>query len=226
MGILDRNQQIVNAILTKKAREYLSKGSPDFNIVKFALGDDEIDYTLWNSSHPSGSDYYGETIELTPIFEAMPDETISMKYKLITLPKGVTSIPYVVASPKTLTITLGQSGIINGSTLNGAPGYDDQTFGYTCILSNQAIATLEAVKSAPNQPTSITGLPSDLYDDASAVNSSYAIGLQFKLTAKDVSTINSNLRTALITIVGNESGTSDTIELTVTPPPDRNIVVS
>jgi hypothetical protein len=73
--------------LTKKGRELLAKGDGTFNITQFALGDDEIDYTIYNPSHPSGSAYYGEAIENMPLLEAFPDETQIMKYKLATLPK-------------------------------------------------------------------------------------------------------------------------------------------
>ncbi len=43
-------------------------------ITQFALGDDEIDYSLWNPDHPLGTDYYGTIIENMPITEAIPDE--------------------------------------------------------------------------------------------------------------------------------------------------------
>jgi hypothetical protein len=217
--------QIINAVLTKTGRALLAKGDPAFKITKFALGDDEIDYSLWNTNHPSGSDYYGESIERTPVFEALPDDTIVMRSKLITLPKGVTSIPYVVVSPKSMTLTFGQKGLVQPSTLNGAPGYDDSYAGYTCILHNQAIATLTATKK-PQGKSNIVSLPSDVLDDAVAINAVYDVGLEFQITAKDVTTIGSNLRTALITIIGNESGTLDTLELIITPPPDRNVQVS
>ena len=87
MGYLDNSSITVDAILTKKGRELLAKGRQNFNITQFALADDEVDYDLWNPAHPLGSDYYGVVIESMPITEAVPDETQSMKYKLITLPK-------------------------------------------------------------------------------------------------------------------------------------------
>ena len=95
MGYLDNTTITVDAILTKKGRELLAKGRNQFNITQFALADDEIDYDLWNPSHPGGSDYYGAVIENMPITEAVPDETQSLKYKLITLPPGTTQIPYI-----------------------------------------------------------------------------------------------------------------------------------
>jgi hypothetical protein len=65
-------------------------------ITQFALGDDEIDYELWNPAHPLGSDYYGVIIENMPILEAIPDETQALKYKLVSLDnRNTTTIPYV-----------------------------------------------------------------------------------------------------------------------------------
>ena len=62
MGYLNNQVITVDAILTNKGRELLAKGNGDFNITQFALSDDEIDYTLYNPTHPSGSAYYGEAI--------------------------------------------------------------------------------------------------------------------------------------------------------------------
>ena len=99
MGYLSNSGTItVDAILTKKGRELLAKGQGAFNITQFALSDDEVDYDLWNPLHGLGTNYYGVVIENMPITEAVPDETQSMKYKLITLPVGTKSIPYLQTS--------------------------------------------------------------------------------------------------------------------------------
>jgi len=99
MGYLDNTTVTIDAILTKKGRELLAKGRSQFNITKFALADDEVDYDLWNPSHPLGIDYFGTVIENMPITEAVPDETQSLKYKLITMDRGQISIPYLKISP-------------------------------------------------------------------------------------------------------------------------------
>jgi hypothetical protein len=99
MGYLSNSGTItVDAILTKKGRELLAKGQGAFNITQFALSDDEVDYDLWNPLHGLGTNYYGVVIENMPVTEAVPDETQSMKYKLITLPVGTKSIPYLQTS--------------------------------------------------------------------------------------------------------------------------------
>ena len=52
MGFINNTSQIINAVLTKKGKQYLAKSDGKFNITKFALSDDEIDYTLWDTAHP------------------------------------------------------------------------------------------------------------------------------------------------------------------------------
>ena len=97
MGYLNNNVVTVDAILTTKGRELLAKGDGSFNISSFALSDDEIDYTLYNPTNPSGSQYYGEAIQNMPLLEAFPDETQMMKYKLVTLPRNTAKMPVVTA---------------------------------------------------------------------------------------------------------------------------------
>lgn len=95
MGYLNNTTVTIDAILTKKGRELLAKGRSQFNITQFALADDEVDYDLWNPSHPLGIDYFGTVIENMPVTEAVSDETQSLKYKLITMDRGSISIPYL-----------------------------------------------------------------------------------------------------------------------------------
>tara|TARA_Y100001963_G_scaffold70002_1_gene97464 strand:+ start:3072 stop:3989 length:918 start_codon:yes stop_codon:yes gene_type:complete len=83
MGYLNNSSRVLDAILTKKGREILSSGG-DFNVTKFALGDDEIDYALWDTSHTSGTDYYGAAIDNLPALEPFNDPSEIMKYKLVT----------------------------------------------------------------------------------------------------------------------------------------------
>jgi hypothetical protein len=95
MGYLDNSSVTVDAILTLKGRELLAKGGSSFSITQFAIGDDEVDYTLWNPDHPLGTNYYGTIIENMPVTEAIPDETQALRYKLVTLPKQTTNIPVI-----------------------------------------------------------------------------------------------------------------------------------
>ena len=74
MGYLDNSSRTLDAILTKKGREILSTGG-NFTVTQFALGDDEIDYGLYDTSHNLGTAYYGETIE-----RIVADQSVSSLY--------------------------------------------------------------------------------------------------------------------------------------------------
>lgn len=141
MGYLDNSSVTVDAILTNKGREILATGGK-LNITKFALSDDEIDYDLWNPAHTLGTNYYGAVIENMPVLEALPDETQMLRYKLVTLPKDVIGIPVISVSPSSITFTsLRQEQTITPATLNLAGG--NSMLGYTAILSDDTVATLE-----------------------------------------------------------------------------------
>ena len=88
MGYLNNATTVLDAILTKKGRELLARGEQAFNITKFALADDEVDYSLWDVSHPLGTDYYGTVIENLPLLEPTSDPNTVMKYKLVTRDVG------------------------------------------------------------------------------------------------------------------------------------------
>ena len=132
MGYLDNSTIVVDAVLTKEGRRLLSEGQ-GLDIRYFTLSDSGIDYTLWNPDHPSGSAYYGEAIENLPSLEAIPRGQFYMRNKLITLGKGVTSIPYwtVGGSTDMVTITIddttdkeadGYPGVEKTFKINGSPG--------------------------------------------------------------------------------------------------------
>ena len=94
MGYLDSDTTSVDAILTKHGRKKLADGH-DLGIRHFALADDGVDYTLYNINHISGSDSYGSDITAMPLPEAVPDDTISMKYMLLTRPRNTVYQPKV-----------------------------------------------------------------------------------------------------------------------------------
>ena len=118
MGYLDNSSITVDAILTKRGRELLSRNDGSFKITQFALGDDEIDYTLFNENHPNGSQYSGEAIENMPLLEAFPDENNIMLHKLITLPRGTSKLPIVTANVPKITLSIGSTFALNPTTLN------------------------------------------------------------------------------------------------------------
>ena len=120
MGFLDNTSITVDAILTKKGRELLARGKNEFKISKFALSDDEIDYTLWDVTHPNGTNYYGEVIENMPLLEASPDENQIMRYKLTTLPKNTTKMPILELPAPSFTFNgAGITQTVSPNTRNG-----------------------------------------------------------------------------------------------------------
>ena len=83
MAFLDNSGDIIlDAVLTDVGRKRMARGN--FNITKFALGDDEIDYGLYDKNHPSGSAYYDLEILQTPILEAFTQANATLNYGLIT----------------------------------------------------------------------------------------------------------------------------------------------
>ena len=83
MAFLDNSGDIIlDAVLTDVGRKRMAQG--DFKISKFAIGDDEIDYQLYNKNHPSGSAYYDLEILQTPVLEAFTRTNASINYGLTT----------------------------------------------------------------------------------------------------------------------------------------------
>lgn len=85
MGFLDNSGDIIlDVVLTDHGRMLLAKGDGSFQITKFALGDEEIDYSLYDKLHANGSAYYDLEILQTPILEAFTNNASSMKTRLQT----------------------------------------------------------------------------------------------------------------------------------------------
>jgi hypothetical protein len=208
MGYLDNSSVTVDAILTLKGRELLAKGGNAFNITQFALGDDEIDYSLWNSNHPLGTDFYGVIIENMPITEAIPDETQALRYKLITLPKQSTNIPVVTVGNTSITLLApGDSAAITPNTSNLQGG--NANLGYTAILSDSSVADIQITRALQNSVLPTTPRFISDNEDAQSVAVS---GFEFRVIAKPQFQSD---KTATITVIGNETGGSVTITLTV-----------
>jgi hypothetical protein len=137
MGYLNNQVVTVDAILTKKGRETLAKNDGSFRITQFALADDEIDYTLYNPTHPSGSAFYGEAIDSMPLLEAFPDESQIMKYKLATLPRGTAKLPVLDLGFSAITLKQGASLAITPQTLSYLGNAQTfETSGYSATVSD------------------------------------------------------------------------------------------
>lgn len=206
MGFLNNTNITVDAVLTKKGRELLAKGENQFNITKFALADDEVDYRLWDVTHPNGSDYYGTVIENMPLLEAFPDENHAMRYKLVTLPKSTQAMPILEVAQSAVTLRrLNSVSIISPSTQNGS----DDTLGYTFILHNQSLARLRVRAGAQTSATGTT-VPFFL-DEDDLPNSTSVVGKSVEIRPKRLT----RTQTTQLTIVGNETAATTTINITV-----------
>ena len=101
MAFLDNSGDIIlDAVLTETGRKLLSSGG-GIRISKFALGDDEINYGLFDKNHPSGSAYYDLEILQTPVFEAVSQINANINYGLLTFAnKSIMYMPEFVQNTK------------------------------------------------------------------------------------------------------------------------------
>ena len=125
MAFLDNSGDIIlDAVLTDTGRMRLAKGDGSFRISKFALGDDEIDYSLYNNSSPSGTAYYDLEILQTPVLEAFSNNASSMKSLLISLARNdLLYLPVIKVNTRTTNYNAATDLIKNGYVLTT----DEQT---------------------------------------------------------------------------------------------------
>lgn len=212
MGYLNNSVVTVDAILTTKGRELLAQGN--FNITQFALADDEIDYTLYNPNHPSGSAYYGEAIANMPLLEAFPQETQMMKYKLTTLPRGTAKLPILDLGYSAIVIKQGASLAITPQTLNYLGGNTYESSGYTATISDvRLFSTFEGVGINTPQAQALN-LSTTLGTNVSKT----VVGTTINLRATTVNTLfgSNTALYATLTVEGRDSGARLTIPVTVT----------
>ena len=211
MAYIDNQSITVDAILTQKGRRLLAQNG-NLNISSFALADDEIDYTLYNSNNPNGSAFYDIALRNTPIFEPLTDETQVMKYKLVTLNQGVTSIPVISIAQDKILITSTYTGdiVINPST---NPSYNLQA-GYTAIIGNKNVGIL--IVQQTNAVNSVSNTVPTFAGDINIASAQVVVGNSFRFVPNSGL---SQTTTTNLTIIGNESGGSTSIEVTVTVSP-------
>ena len=214
MGYLNNSVVTVDAVLTKKGRELLARGDGSFRITQFALSDDEVDYSLFNPSHPSGSAYYGQAIENMPILEAFPDETQSLKYKLVTLPRGTARLP-ILSLGGNINLKQGSSSTIQPETLNyGGTSSIVETGGYVFTIADARLVSVFNGVGIDTEEARRLNSTSTLGTNVSKS----VIGTGLNLTTTTINTLFSSVTslTTTITVVGRDSGARDSIVLTVT----------
>ena len=214
MGYLNNSVVTVDAILTTKGRQLLAQNDGSFRITQFALADDEIDYTLYNPTHPSGSAYYGQALQNMPLLEAFPQETQIMKYKLTTLPRGTARMPILDVGYNAIVIKQGASLAITPQTLNYLGGNQSETSGYTATISDvRTMSTFEGVGINTADATALNATTT-LGTNVSAT----VVGTTINLRATTVNTL-FGANTALyatMTIVGRDSGARLQVPITIT----------
>ena len=213
MGYLNNSVVTVDAILTTKGRELLAKGDGSFKITQFALADDEIDYTLYNPEHPSGSAYYGEALQNMPLLEAFPQETQAMKYKLTTLPRGTAKLPILDLGYSSIVIKQGASLAITPQTLNYLGGETFEASGYTATISD--VRLFSAFDGVGIDTPQAQALNQSITLGTSV--SKTVVGTTINIKATTVNTLfgsNTSLY-ANLTVVGRDSGARITIPVTV-----------
>jgi hypothetical protein len=215
MAILNPTVVTVDAVLTTKGRELLSRNDGSFQITQFSLADDEVDYTLYNPNQPSGSAFYGEAIEAMPVIQAFPNDTQTMRYKLVTLPRGTSRLPVISLGYNTITIKQGASLTITPQTLNYLGS--TSTFEANGYVATIADVRLVSAFQGTGITTTTVGQP-DLNTTTGAVLSTSAIGTSFTLTGTTVNTLYGTSLTTLsttITVIGRDSGARITIPINI-----------
>jgi len=232
MGFLDNTTITVDAILTKKGRELLARGQNEFRISKFALADDEIDYNLYDTSHPNGSNFYGAVIENMPLLEAFVDENQLMRYKLTTLPKETAKLP-ILELPNS-SLTFNGAGITQTITPNTSNGVDQS---YIFIIQDASIANITQLTSAGGSSsqtqTQVKRLPDGTLEEDFVIKSGTTTPVflneterkrSITITGQSVNVISRSITSQTstnVTVIGADTGATLNLPITVKADPSK-----
>jgi hypothetical protein len=225
MGFLDgtTNNIILDAVLTDTGRQFLAKNDGSFTIVKFALGDDEVNYGIISR--------YGRTVgkekieKNTPIFEGLTNQNFAQKYRLISvsnpnllrLPSLSLSGDSNVDSTNNV-VTLGKSiqktsSITLEQTISNETSIDVELRDQTFIVEMNNMF-LQVLRSSPDN---IDGNQRATYVLSRAPNENNLNGslLQFVISVKSLtdaqfsvfgSSSNKSIITTYVKVTGAQSG--------------------
>ena len=143
MAFLDSSTAVIDAILTRKGRELLARNDGSFQITKFAFGDDEINYQLYDATKATDQD--ADILNL-PVLEPISNESVALLYRLITLPTGSLKIANLSISPTSGTINYGDDLAVTVVTNNG-----EDAQGYAATVRDTDIGSLTNTTSTPNE---------------------------------------------------------------------------
>tara|TARA_R110000824_G_scaffold21112_7_gene78958 strand:+ start:2566 stop:3525 length:960 start_codon:yes stop_codon:yes gene_type:complete len=156
MAFLDNSGDIIlDAVLTDTGRMRLAKGDGSFKITKFALGDDEINYALYDYTNPSGSAYYDLQIMQTPVLEAFTNNTSQLHSKIISIPRTnllylpilklnqVFSADNVIAAPGVFYVAADDDTVVEMGSETGLINGSDPSEGGSWVRVDQGLDTSE-----------------------------------------------------------------------------------
>ena len=164
MAFLDNSGDIIlDAVLTDLGRMRMATG--DFGIVKFALGDDEVDYSLYDINHISGSAYYDLKIMQTPVLEAFTNNTSVIKSNLMTLGGTALYLPVLKINQRS---TFGRSLYVNAPPDGGGADGGDI---FLVIYDSTTKEKLDGTRMAdsPSEGVNVIGGEQKNYLDATSV---------------------------------------------------------
>lgn len=201
MGFLDNSSITVDAILTTRGREILSRGG-NFDVTKFALSDEEIDYTMYDSTHPDGTYSFGLMIDNTSVLEAIPNRT------------NLTSF-LVNSSQIGSNIFLSQTDWTNvhwDTILNIVPTTtgttEEEAEDYTFTIQNTSVVKFWRFYASTDQPWQVV-----------SSNTKSVVGRGIQWEPIPINT----LATTTITVKGNVSGITKTVTITPIPVTDTGM---
>ncbi len=234
MGYLDgsTNNIVLDAVLTDVGRQFLARNDGSFSIHKFALGDDEVNYSTISKF---GRTIGKERIEKnTPVFEALTNQQHSLKYKLVSV-----SNPNLLRLP---TMTLSGDANVDGLNNVVTLGRNQQKTATVTVeqtIQNETSIDVELrdqtfIVEVPNQfmqilrqtPENIDGQQRATYllTRSPAENAFGGSSVQFTLSVKSLTdaiftvygtTANKSLIKAYVKVTGVQSGASKEIAVVV-----------
>ena len=234
MAFLDNSGDIIlDAVLTDTGRMRLAKGDGSFRIVKYALSDDEIDYTTFNKTHASGSAYFDLEILQTPVLEAFTNNGSSMKSRLLSIPRtnllylpvirlntgrpgnrpNATKNAHVIAVDTETENTLGQVDAIEGILYGANPaggqhircdqGLDTTEIPPTRRLDSDLVET-QYIVEIDNRLGSLATAPDGARANVSFIDDDQVASYYFSL-GTDAGYVTSNVNTVSTVVSGVET---------------------
>lgn len=198
MAHLDNTEKVIEVRLTSVGRQRLAEGK-GIDVTQFALSDDEVDYGLWQEGVPEED--RGAIIENLPVFEALPDEKQSMRYKLVTLSDSSDKVPKI-SLPESVRLDSGSVSLSPETTIDGNQTTLDRELGYTAYVEEEGVLNIFATESPQKQNATV---PAAYKDKASDSGILVSVGTEFEI--EKARTVFEDTETQ-VTFVGNESGLS------------------